>query len=129
MFALQLIFLVGSHCLTGTIAFQNITENGACGIVFGVVSAIILLVLAIPPSFTEIAILGYIDFVSIVLAIGVTIIATSVQSGDAPGGLSAVNWSAWPKEGTGLVDAVIALTNIVFAYSFAITQFSMMSGS
>lgn len=126
MFALQLIFLVGSHCLTGTIAFQNITENGACSIVFGVVSAVILLVLAIPPSFTELAILGYIDFGSILLAIGITIIATGVQAGDADGGMSSVNWSAWPKEGASFVDAVIAVTNIVFAYSFAITQFSMM---
>ena len=126
MFTLQLVFLVGSHCLTGTIAFQNITENGACGIVFGVVSAVILLLLAIPPSFAELAILGYIDFASILLAIGITIIATGVQAGRSSGGMSSVDWSAWPKEGATLVDAVIAVTNIVFAYSFAITQFSMM---
>lgn len=126
MFCLQLIFLVGSHCLTGTIAFQTITENAVCGIVFGVVSAIILLLLAIPPSFTELAILGYIDFGSILLAIGITIIATGIQAGDSAGGMSSVNWSAWPKEDATFVDAVIAVTNIVFAYSFAITQFSMM---
>lgn len=126
MFTLQLVFLVGSHCLTGTIAFQNITENGTCGIVFGIVSAIILLLLAIPPSFAELAILGYIDFASILLAIGITIIATGVQAGRSSGGMSSVDWSAWPKEGATLVDAVISVTNIVFAYSFAITQFSMM---
>ena len=126
MFCLQLVFLVGSHCLTGTIAFQTITENGTCGIVFGIVSAIILLLLAIPPSFTELAILGYIDFGSILLAIGITVIATGIQAGDSSGGMDSVNWSAWPKEDATFVDAVIAVTNIVFAYSFAITQFSMM---
>ncbi|KAI0133958.1 amino acid transporter-like protein [Xylariales sp. AK1849] len=126
MFALQLIFLVGSHCLTGTIAFQNITNNGACSLVFGVVSAIILLALAVPPSFAEVAILGYIDFVSIVVAIGITIIATGIESSNAPGGLSAVNWSAWPKENLSFSEAFVAVSNIIFAYSFAVCQFSFM---
>lgn len=126
MFSLQLIFLVGSHCLTGTIAFQDMTNKGACSVVFGVVSAIILLILAIPPSFAEVAILGYIDFGSILLAIGITIIATGIQATNQTGGMSATHWSAWPKPEAGFKDCVIALTNIVFAYSFAICQFSFM---
>ncbi|CAM1507740.1 Fc.00g045880.m01.CDS01 [Cosmosporella sp. VM-42] len=126
MFVLQLTFLVGSHCLTGTIAFLNLTDNGACSLVFGVVSAIILLIVAIPPSFAELAILGYIDFVSITLAVGITIIATGIKSGEADGGLSSVNWSAWPQDGLSFTDAFIAITNIVFAYSFAVCQFSFM---
>jgi hypothetical protein len=64
-----------------------------------------------------------------VIAIGITMIATGIQARDQPGGLDAVPWSAWPKEGCTLVDAVIAVTNIVFAYSFAITQMSMMAGT
>lgn len=126
MLILQLTLLVGSHCLTGTIAFLNITSNGACSLVFGAVSAIILFLLALPPSFAEIAILGYIDFASILLAIGITVIATGIQANDAPGGLSSVNWSAWPKEGTTFVEAFIAVGNIIFAYSFAMCQFSFM---
>ncbi|CAJ2511946.1 Uu.00g075710.m01.CDS01 [Anthostomella pinea] len=123
MFSMQLIFLVGSHTLTGTIAFLNITDNATCSIAFGVVSAIILLCLAIPPSFAEVAILGYIDFVSIICAIGITIIATGVQRGDIG---TAADWSAWPAEDLTFVKAFIAITNIVFAYSFAICQFSFM---
>jgi len=123
MFVLQLVFLVGSHTLTGTIAFLNITNNGACSIVFGVVSAIILLVLALPPSFAEVAILGYIDFASIMLAIGITIIATGVLRTEV--GVRS-DWSAWPAEDADFISAFIAVTNIVFAYSFAICQFSFM---
>ncbi|OTA96325.1 hypothetical protein M434DRAFT_67802 [Hypoxylon sp. CO27-5] len=123
MFVLQLTFLVGSHCLTGTIAFLNITNNGTCSLVFGVVSAIILLLLAIPPSFAEVAILGYIDFVSIMAAIFITIIATGIQRTDA--GVPS-DWSAWPEENLTFTKAFIAITNIVFAYSFAICQFSFM---
>lgn len=121
MFCMQLIFLTGSHCLTGTIALLNITDNAACSLVFGGISAIILLVLAIPPSFAEVAILGYIDFASIVTAVGITLITTGIYSSNMP-----INWSVWPKEGTGFADAFIAITNIVFAYSFAICQFSFM---
>jgi hypothetical protein len=127
MFVLQLIFLVGSHCLTGTIAFLSIVgDSSVCSLVFGVVSAIILLLLAIPPSFAEIAILGYIDFASIVLAIGITIIATGIKASEKVGGMSSVAWSAWPKEDLSFADAFIAITNIVFAYSFSMCQFSFM---
>jgi hypothetical protein len=126
MFALQLIFLVGSHTLTGTIAFQKLTDNGACSLVFGVVSAIILLILAIPPSFAEVAILGYIDFVSIIVAILITMFATGIQSAHADGGLAAVNWSAWPEKDLTFSSAFVAVTNIIFAYSFAVCQFSFM---
>ncbi|RYP03244.1 hypothetical protein DL764_005291 [Monosporascus ibericus] len=121
MFVLQLTFLVGSHTLTGTIAFLNITNNGACSLVFGVVSAIILLLLAIPPSFAEVAILGYVDFVSIMAAILITMVATGVKSSEA-----AADWSAWPQPDVTFTSAFIAITNIVFAYSFAICQFSFM---
>lgn len=105
---------------------MNITSSGVCSIVWAVVSAIILFALALPPSFAEVAILGYVDFASIVIAIGITIIGTGVEASNAPGGLSAVNWSAWPKEGTTFTDAFIAVSNIIFAYSFAMCQFSFM---
>ncbi|KAH7117430.1 transmembrane amino acid transporter protein-domain-containing protein [Dactylonectria macrodidyma] len=123
MFVLQLILLVGSHCLTGTIAFTHIIESDTCSIAFGVVSAIILLLLAIPPSFTEMAVLGYIDFASILLAIGITMIATGI---DATSPNTPANWSAWPRDGITFVDAFIAITSIVFAYSFAMCQFSFL---
>ena len=123
MFVLQLVFLVGSHCLTGTIAFDNIANGpNMCALIFGVVSAIILLGLAIPPSFSEVAILGYIDFVSIIAAVLITMIATGIQRHSE----AASDWSAWPKEGTSFASAFIAISNILFAYSFAICQFSFM---
>lgn len=126
MFALELIFLVGSHCLTGAIAFGNLSHNTICSLAFAFISAIILFLVALPPAFAEVAILGYIDFVSVMLAIGITIISTAIVAGQAPGGLSAVNWSAWPKENITFSEAFNSVTNIVFAYSFAVCQFSFM---
>ncbi|GAB1197930.1 hypothetical protein APSETT444_007236 [Aspergillus pseudonomiae] len=125
MLILELLFLTGSHCLTGTIAFVNITSSDVCSVVWGVVSAVILLLLAVPPSFTEMAILGYIDFVSIIAAIGITIIGTGIKNNQEIG-LSNVNWSAWPQDGLTFTDGFIAISNIIFAYSFALCQFSFM---
>ena len=128
MFILLLVLLVGSHTLTGTIAWINIVGHpSTCALVWGVISAILLFCLAIPPTFAEFAILGYIDFVSIIVAIIITIIATGVEASNAPGGLSGVNWSAWPPDDVSFSSAFLAVTNIVFAYSFSVCQFSFMS--
>lgn len=126
MLLLQLLLLTGSHCLTGTIAFFQITQSDICAIIFAVVSAVILLLLAIPPSFTEMAILGYIDFGSIIAAVLITLIGTGVKASNADGGFASVAWSAYPKEGVTFTEAFVAITNIVFAYSFALCQFSFM---
>lgn len=125
MLILQLLFLVRSHCLTGTIALGKITGSDVCSIIFAVVSMVILILLAIPPSFAEIAVLGYVDFISIITAIGITIIGTGVQATQSPG-LSHVGWSAWPSPDATFYDAFIAIANITFAYSFAMCQFSFM---
>ena len=128
MFVLFLVLLVGSHALTGTIAWIRLVDDPTlCALIFSVVSAIILFVVALPPTFHDFAILGYIDFASIIAAIGITIIATGIDAHKAPGGLSGVDWSLWPAEGTTFYAAFLSTTNIIFAYSFAVCQFSFMS--
>lgn len=128
MFVLFLVLVVGSHALTGTIAWIRIVNQpGVCALVWSVISAIILFCLAIPPTFAEFAILGYIDFISIIVAIGLTIIATGVEASNSAGGLSAVDWSVWPPEDMTFSSAFLSVTNIIFAYSFAVCQFSFMS--
>jgi hypothetical protein len=118
-FVSLLIFVVGSHCLTGAIAFKDIVQTNICSTAFSAISAAILLLLAIPPSFADIAILGYIDFASIVLAVGITMIATGVQDRGSLGDVeSYVAWSAWPKEGITFEEAIVSVNSIVFAYSF-----------
>lgn len=125
MLCLELLLSAGSHCLTGKIAFVNIIGDKVCSVVFALISAVILLLFAIPPSFSDMAILGYIDFASIIIAIGITIIGTGVEASQSTS-LTAVDWSAWPKEGITFSEEFIALSNIIFAYSFALCQFSFM---
>lgn len=124
IFCAQLILIVGSHVLTGTIAFKTLSESNVCSIAWAVLSGVLLLALAIPPSFAEVAILGYIDFASIVLAIGVTMVATG-SSSTGPTAVAAT-WSAWPKEGLPFSQAFISVNTIVFAYAFAACQPSFM---
>lgn len=82
---------------------------------------------ALPPTFAEFAILGYIDFVSIIAAILTCIVATGVEAHRSPGGLSGVNWSLWPPPDTTFYSAFLSTTNIIFAYSFAVCQYSFMA--
>ncbi|KAF4974814.1 hypothetical protein FZEAL_8338 [Fusarium zealandicum] len=119
MYVLQLILMTSSYVLTGTIAFEVLTDEGTCGLVFGVVSAILLFALAIMPSFTEAAILGYVDLVSVMTAIGITIIATGIEATNSPGGVAAGTWSAWPDPEATFKDGMVAICNMMFAYSFA----------
>ena len=128
MFVLFLVLVTGSHVLTGTIAWIHIVDRpDFCALVWGIISAILLYCLALPPTFHEFAILGYIDFASIVVAIIITMIATGVEASNAPGGLAAVPWSAWPPADISFTSAFLSVTNIVFAYAFAVCQYSFMA--
>lgn len=117
----QLVLVVGSHCLTGKTAIVAITSSSICSLAFSAISTIALVLLAIPPSFSEVAILGYIDFISIIAAVGVSIIATGVDSTTRHSA-----WSAWPKDGVTFAESMTAIMNIVFAYGFAVTMPSFM---
>ncbi|PYI31118.1 hypothetical protein BP00DRAFT_436221 [Aspergillus indologenus CBS 114.80] len=124
-FVALLTMTVGSHCLTGKLALATITGNNVCALIFSVVSAIILFAFAVPPTFADISILGYIDFASIILAIGVVMIATGIQHSHDTAIASAA-WSAWPKEDLTLSEAFVAISNIAFAYAFAGAQPTFM---
>lgn len=122
---LLLVFNGASHTVSGTLMWQSITgATNVCSIVWVVISALLLALLAAPPTFTEFAILGYIDFVSIIAAIVTTMIATGVAASKLPGGAGAVQWSAFPPPDTDFVTAFSAVSQIVFAYSFNTVLFS-----
>lgn len=68
----------------------------------------------------------YIDFVSILAAILMTMIATGIDASKLPGGLDSVSWrvgSSHPK----FYEAVLATTNVCFAFSFSVAQPSFQS--
>ncbi|CAO1637913.1 unnamed protein product [Sympodiomycopsis kandeliae] len=128
LFCCQLTFNYASHALTGSIMWQHITDkDNVCSIIWVLVSAVFLTLLASPPTFEKFTFLGYVDFVSIIVAIFITMIATGVEASNQTGGLSASDWSAWPAPGTTFVQGFGAITNVVFAYAFVIIAFSLQS--
>lgn len=118
LYVLQLILMTASFCLTGTVAFNTLSDNGACGLVFGVASAALLFILSIMPSFTEAAILGYIDLASVTTTIFIALIASGVRASHSAVGIAGQEWSAWPAPDAGFKDAMVAISNIMFSYSF-----------
>ena len=67
--AAQVIFMVfvcGSHVLTGLIAFDTITAGASCSVLWAGVSAIICLVLTIPRTLNGISYLSVASFISII---------------------------------------------------------------
>ncbi|KFA71183.1 hypothetical protein S40288_04667 [Stachybotrys chartarum IBT 40288] len=127
MFLCKVVCLVASHCLTGAIAFEQLFDvNGSlCSIWLCLAAMFALLFLAIPPSFSEQAILGYVDFASIILAIGVTVVGTGVAA-DGPDRPPGDPWSWYPREDATNSETMTALGNIVFSYSYAVCQFTFM---
>ncbi|PWN27537.1 hypothetical protein BDZ90DRAFT_232512 [Jaminaea rosea] len=123
LFVAQLTLNYASHALTGSIMWQHITDrDDICSIIWVLVSAVMLTLLASPPTFEKFSFLGYVDFVSIIIAILIVMIATGV-SGPTP----ASDWSAWPQPGTTFVQGFAAVTNVLFAYAFVIVQFSLQT--
>lgn len=78
--------------MTGVIAFKALSNNAACGVIFSLVAAFLLFVLALPKTFTEMALLAYIDFVSVIAAIVVTLVACGIEAARQPGGFGATEW-------------------------------------
>lgn len=118
VFVIFLTLANASHTLTGAIAFQTISDNRGCQLLWSGISAVILFLLALPRTFSEVAILGYLDFISIISAILITIIATGISS---QGGKN-VDWRASAQSGVPFSSAIVAVTNIAFAFSFVVNQ-------
>lgn len=92
MFVSTLTLLVGGHVLAGTQAFNVFSNHSAaCAVWWSVAAAFLLFILALPKHFKDFAILAYIDFGSIIVAVGVIIIAAGVVANKADG-LASVQW-------------------------------------
>ncbi|CAF3542426.1 unnamed protein product, partial [Fusarium graminearum] len=127
MYVLQLILITSSFVLTGSIALNILADGKVCGLIFSAVSGFMLFILAVMPSFAEAAILGYIDLVCVMTAIGIAVIASGVDAANQPGGLGSSDWSAWPDPDATFKDGMVAICNIIFAYCFAMYMTPFMS--
>jgi len=78
---------------SSSLRFNTLTSHATCSVAWGIITALILFVVALPKSFHEFSFLAFIDFASIVGAVLITIIATGVSRE------SNVEWHAFLPEG------------------------------
>ncbi|KAJ3529544.1 hypothetical protein NM688_g7839 [Phlebia brevispora] len=119
--AAQVIFIVfvcGSHVLTGLIAFDTITAGASCSVLWAGISAIICLVLSIPRTLNGIAYLSVASFTSIIAAIFITMIGVGVAGQKAP-----VRATADLSFASGF----LAVCDIIFAYAGHVAFFTFIS--
>ena len=127
MFVSTLTLLVGGHVLACAQAFNKLIDHPeACALWWSFIAGLLLFILALPARFKDFAILGYIDLASILVSLGVIIVAAGVIDHKAPGGLEAVQWSSGLPGDQPFYKYVLATMNIIFAYSFIMVQPAMM---
>ncbi|KZT70098.1 amino acid transporter [Daedalea quercina L-15889] len=113
-----MVFLCGSHVLTGLIAFDTITAGASCSVLWAGISAIICLVLTLPRTLNGISYLSVASFISIVSAVLITMIGVSII-GHQGGVTVTANLS--------FASGFLAVTDIIFAYAGHVGFFTFIA--
>lgn len=113
-----MVFICGSHVLTGLIAFDTITSGASCSVLWAGVSAIICLVLTIPRTLDGISYLSVASFISILAAVFITMIGVGV-AGHQGGVTVTANLS--------FASGFLAVTDIIFAYAGHVGFFTFIA--
>ncbi|KAL1637241.1 T-complex protein 1 subunit eta [Diplodia intermedia] len=113
-----LIFSMGSHILTFTIAMNAITEHVTCTLVWGAVGLVVLWFCTLPRTLKKVSYLSIASFISI----GAAVIITMAGVGAAP---PDPHVDVTIK--TSLASAFLSTTNIVFAYAGHVAFFTFIS--
>ncbi|KAF2122433.1 amino acid transporter [Lophiotrema nucula] len=114
-----LIFIMGSHILTFTIAMNAITGHATCSIVWGVIGFVVLWVFTLPRTLKKVSYLSIASFISICGAVFITMIGVGVDP--------APNLHLDATVSTSLAPAFLSVTNIIFAYAGHVAFFSFIS--
>ncbi|OJJ29838.1 hypothetical protein ASPWEDRAFT_79820, partial [Aspergillus wentii DTO 134E9] len=116
---LFMVFIMGSHLLTFTVAMNSVTNHGTCTIVFGVVGLIASFICNIPRTMTKISWLSLISFISIIAAVLTCMISLGIQK---PGS-GHVDVTTSPD----FISAFSAVMNIVFAFAGHVAYFGFIA--
>jgi amino acid permease len=119
---LFIVFIMGSHILTFSIMMNAITDHGACTIIFMIIGTIVSLLFTLPRTLRGLTWLCVASFISIISAVGATIIGVSITK---PGlvhnrhhnGGGFLDIGLWPQPNTDFHTAFLSVANIVFAYA------------
>ncbi|RAH79099.1 amino acid transporter [Aspergillus japonicus CBS 114.51] len=116
---LLLIFVMGSHLLTFSVAMSTMTEHATCSIAFSIVGFAISLLCTLPRTMRGMTLMAIICFISILSAIFVVTIDLGIINKD--------HYHATAVHRTDLNKGFLAITNMVFAFAAHAAFFSFIS--
>ncbi|RAK71276.1 amino acid transporter [Aspergillus fijiensis CBS 313.89] len=116
---LLLIFVMGSHLLTFSVAMNTMTEHATCSIAFSIVGFVISLLCTLPRTMRGMTLMAIICFISILSAIFVVTIDLGIINQD--------HYHATAVHRTDLNKGFLAITNMVFAFAAHAAFFSFIS--
>ncbi|KAK4527581.1 hypothetical protein GAYE_SCF41G5504 [Galdieria yellowstonensis] len=121
-----LVFICGSHCLTGAIAMNTLTDSATCKVVWSLVTGIVSFFLTLPRTLDRISYLSFVSAASILTSVLITIIGTGVEStpNGAPSNPDIIVKSF---QSTSFYNAFSAVTDIIFAYAGHLAFFNFMA--
>ncbi|KAE8542874.1 hypothetical protein D1P53_000937 [Cryptococcus gattii VGV] len=119
--------LAGSHALVGKQALSTLSSYAICSVWYALIVCIVSVLVSVCREFGKLSLMSFISISAILIASGITIIATGIQDSSVlvRNGVP-IAWHAVPTD-PNLVDAIGGLTNVFFAYgdfkkSFIIVQ-------
>lgn len=115
---IYLIFIMGSHLLTWTIAMNTITEHATCTIVWSIIGLILHAVLTFPRTLKNVSYLSIFAFISIFSAVMVTMISVGVTQPDPV---------VYATRHVNFAAAFSSVMNIIFAFGGHVAFFSFIS--
>jgi amino acid permease len=115
---IYLIFIMGSHLLTWTIAMNTITGHATCTIVWSVIGLVLLAVLTFPRTLKNVSYLSIFAFISIFAAVMTTMISVGITRPDP---------TVYATISVSFVSAFSSVMNIIFAFGGHVAFFSFIS--
>ncbi|XAO27182.1 hypothetical protein I312_106024 [Cryptococcus bacillisporus CA1280] len=119
--------LAASHALIGKQALSILSSNAICSVWYALIVCIASVLMSVSREFGKLSLMSFISISAILIASGITIIATGIQDSSvlARNGVP-IAWHAIPTDPT-LVDVIGGLTNVFFAYGGNMAVFSFCS--
>ncbi|KIP08747.1 hypothetical protein PHLGIDRAFT_507405 [Phlebiopsis gigantea 11061_1 CR5-6] len=113
-----LVFVCGSHVLTGLIAFDTITAGASCSVLWAGVSALICMALTVPRTLNGISYLSVGSFISILTAVIITMVGVGVIGHQAPVEVTS---------SLSFASGFLAVTDVIFAYAGHVAFFTFIA--
>lgn len=117
---LFMVFVMGSHLLTWTIALNNLTDSSQCSIMWAGVGLVVFFVLNAPRTLQYTSYMSMASTLSIITAIIITVVDVAVEK---PIGSTSIDIS----KQMGFTSAFLAVTNIAIAFCAHSCFFTVMS--